>query len=112
METATQTTIGIAWRLYAPSDTGGKIYTIAVIGNDLVVAWGRRTAAGMSGAGSQAKVEPYPSHAAALAAAMERTIAKESRGYRMDLEPRRLNVSGRQPNGNTAGAILFHGVVI
>jgi len=111
METQTKI-VGIAWRLLAPSDSGGKVYSIAVIGSALVVAWGRRTAAGGNGAGSQSKVEPYPSHAAALAAAMERTIAKQDRGYEMDVLPRQLDVTGRLANGNTVGAILFHGVTV
>lgn len=113
METQAQTqTVGIAWRLFAPSDSGGKVYSIAVIGNALVVAWGRRSSAGGNGPGSQSKVERFPSHAAALTAAMERTAAKEQREYVMDVLPRKLDVTGRLANGNTVGAILFHGVTV
>ena len=111
METQTRT-MGIAWRLMAPSDSGGKVYTIAVIGNSMIVAWGRRTAAGPAGAGSQAKVEIFPSHAKALAAAMDRTVAKQERDYEMDVTPRQLDVTGRQPDGNTAGRILYYGVTV
>jgi len=111
METQTKT-VGIAWRLLAPSDSGGKVYTIAVIGNNLVVAWGRRTTAGPTGPGSQGKVETYPSHAKAMAAAMERTIAKEGRGYEMDVTPRKFDVTGRIVNAHTVGRILYYGVVV
>ena len=113
METQTGT-VGIAWRLLAPSDSGGKIYTIAVIGSDLVVAWGRASAAGpgLSTAGSQAKVEHFPSHVRALAAAMERTQAKQDRGYDIDMAPRQLDVTGKPVAKNTVSLILYHGTVV
>jgi len=83
-------TVGVAWRLRAPSASGGKVYTIAVIGSTLVTAWGRATAAGRNGAGSQGSVVAHSSAAGALAAAQVRTAEKESGGYALEIEPKRV----------------------
>lgn len=77
----------VAWRLLAPSVSGGKVYTIAVVGNIIITAWGRADAIGSYGAGTNATATAYHTHAAALVVAQERTSEKEARGYNLDLAP-------------------------
>lgn len=84
----------IAWRLLAPSTSGGKVYTIAVFDTELFVCWGRAVVAGDYDPGVQSKREYFASHASALAAAMDRTTAKQERGYEMDIPPKQLPEEG------------------
>lgn len=80
----------IAWRLKAPSTSGGKVYTVAVVGDVLVTSWGRSTVAGRYGSGSQCRVERCNSHDHAFAMAMARTKGKEEGGYFLDIPPKHL----------------------
>lgn len=82
----------VAWRLRAPSYGGGKVYTVAVVGSDVWTAWGRSSAAGAAGAGSQAKILRFATPTAADAEAWQKTLDKQEGGYTLDIAPRWCNV--------------------
>jgi predicted DNA-binding WGR domain protein len=110
--TTTQTTKCIAWRLSAPSTSGGKVYTIAVIGEWLITGWGRRTTAGTLGIGSQTKIERFYSNDSALVAALDRTRAKEDHDYNMDVHPRAMELvlpADGEPTTGMAQQVLRNG---
>jgi predicted DNA-binding WGR domain protein len=82
----------VAWRLTAPSTSGGKVYSIAVVGTEVWTAWGQHRAAGPSGAGSQAKIIECASPAAADDWAWKQTLEKQEKGYRLDIAPRAIEI--------------------
>ena len=89
----TNGTVGVAWRLLCPSSSGGKVYTVAVVDKAVITAWGKASAAGEYGGGSQAQVRHYPNNNAALATAMEVTKVKEGRGYHLNIQPKQYTVT-------------------
>lgn len=101
----------IAWRMRAPSASGGKVYTIAVRDRTVITCWGRASSAGPNGPGSQGRAQHYRDHNVAVAAAQQTTAAKENEGYVLDIAPRTLAA----PRGGTwyvtdaVALILQHG---
>ena len=86
---------GVAWRLHAPSPTGGKVYSIAVFGELLITAWGRADHAGRFGAGAQIKTTGCPDHGTALDIALRRTTEKEKKGYTISIGPSQTTLTAR-----------------
>jgi len=79
----------IGWLLRADSDSGGKIYAIAIVDKKVVYGWGRESA---SIIGAQTKTETLRTREQAIRFAQTKTAEKEKRGYRLDKEPRTLRL--------------------
>lgn len=71
----------VAWRLYAPSASGGKHYYVLLFGTYVLIGWGS-----VSGT-PQYKMHTFNSATAANAFAVEQTSVKEKKGYQLDKEP-------------------------
>ena len=118
MSTTTTTTIAVeqgdravAWRMIAPSASGGKVYSIAINGTAVATCWGRARTAGPSGAGAQGRVARYRTPGEAFAAAQQATLSKEGAGYSLDIPPRTVTApaSTTLPVTDAVGMVLRDG---
>lgn len=84
----TVTSLGWEYHFHGTNRDGGnsdKTYRMFLIGNRVVVNWGRRGTAG------QAQVEVFPTAAQARAWADKQAGSKEAKGYGLSIQPRRFN---------------------